>query len=54
MLVTALADHIGYEKSSEIAKYAYKHKTTLKKSALTLKYVSEAEFDKIVDPKKMV
>ncbi|MDR2369808.1 MAG: class II fumarate hydratase [Mycoplasmataceae bacterium] len=54
MLVTALADHIGYEKSSEIAKYAYQHKTTLKKAALLLKYVSEAEFDKVVDPKKMV
>jgi fumarate hydratase class II len=54
MLVTALADYIGYEKSSEIAKYAYKHQTTLKKAALTLKYVSEAEFDKVVDPKKMV
>jgi fumarate hydratase class II len=54
MLVTALADHIGYEKSSEIAKYAYKHKTTLKKAALTLNYISEKEFDQVVDPKKMV
>jgi fumarate hydratase class II len=54
MLSTALADQIGYEKSSEIAKYAFKHNTTLKKAALTLKYVSEQEFDKIVDPKKMI
>jgi fumarate hydratase class II len=54
MLVTALADVIGYEKSSEIAKYAHKNNLTLKKAALTLKYVTEAQFDKIVDPKKMV
>jgi fumarate hydratase class II len=54
MLVTALADHIGYEKSSKIAKYAFKHNIKLKKAALALNYISEAEFDKVVDPKKMV
>jgi fumarate hydratase class II len=54
MLVTALLDHIGYEKSSEIAKYALKHNTTLKKAAQLLHLVKEADFDKLVDPKKMV
>jgi fumarate hydratase class II len=54
MLITALIDIIGYEKSSEIAKYAYKHNTTLEHAALTLKYVNKAEFNKMVNPKKMV
>jgi fumarate hydratase class II len=54
MLVTALLEYIGYEKSSEIAKYALKHKTTLKKAASLLHLVKEVDFDKLVDPKKMV
>jgi fumarate hydratase class II len=54
MLVTALADYIGYEKSSEIAKYAYKNKLTLKKAALALGYVTSKDFDRLVDPLKMV
>jgi fumarate hydratase class II len=54
MLVTALSPKIGYAKSAEIAKYAHKHNTTLKQAALTLKYVSETEFDQLVDAKKMI
>jgi fumarate hydratase, class II len=54
MLVTALAPLIGYEKASKIAHYADEHDLTLKKAALDLGFVSEAEFDRIVDPKKMV
>jgi fumarate hydratase class II len=54
MLVTALADHIGYEKSSAIAKLALHEKLTLKKAALKLGYITEKEFDKIVVPSKMV
>ena len=54
MLVTALNPHIGYDKSAEIAKKAFKEETTLKKAALSLGYLSESEFDKWVDPKKMV
>ena len=53
MLVTALAPHIGYYKAAEIAKTAHKNGTTLKEEALKLKYVSEEEFNKWVDPKKM-
>ncbi|MGH8273367.1 MAG: class II fumarate hydratase [Gammaproteobacteria bacterium] len=54
MLVTALSPEIGYDKASEIAHYAMDHDTTLKTAALKLGYVSEADFDRIVDPAKMV
>ncbi|MDR0826183.1 MAG: class II fumarate hydratase [Mycoplasmataceae bacterium] len=54
MLVTALSPKIGYAKAAEIAKYAHKNGTTLKQAALKLKYVSESEFNKLVDPKKMI
>jgi fumarate hydratase class II len=54
MLVTALAPVIGYDKASKIAHYAMDNDLTLKEAALKLKFVSEAEFDKIVDPAKMV
>jgi fumarate hydratase class II len=54
MLVTALAPVIGYDKASKIAHYAMEHDTTLKAAALTLGFVSEAEFDRVVDPAKMV
>jgi fumarate hydratase class II len=54
MLVTALAPVIGYDKASKIAHYAMDNDLSLKEAALKLKYVSEAEFDRIVDPKKMV
>ena len=53
MLVTALNPHIGYYKSAEIAKKAHKEGTTLKEAALTLGYVTSAEFDEWVDPRKM-
>jgi fumarate hydratase class II len=54
MLVTALAPAIGYDKASEIAHHASEHDLTLKQAALQLGHVSEAEFDRIVDPAKMV
>ena len=54
MLVTALAPVIGYDKASQIAHHASEHDLTLKQAALQLGYVSEAEFDRIVDPVKMV
>ncbi|MBA4802252.1 MAG: class II fumarate hydratase [Euryhalocaulis sp.] len=54
MLVTALNPKIGYDKATEVAKKAHKEGTTLKESALALGYVTEAEFDEIVDPAKMV
>ncbi len=54
MLVTALSPVIGYDKSSKIAHYAYDNDLTLKQAALKLGYVTEAQFDQIVDPRKMV
>ncbi|SKA40074.1 fumarase, class II [Enhydrobacter aerosaccus] len=54
MLVTALAPVIGYDKASQIAHHASDRDLTLKQAALQLGYVTEAEFDRIVDPAKMV
>ena len=54
MLVTALAPVIGYDKASQIAHYAMNHDLTLKEAALKLGFVDEAEFDRVVDPRKMV
>ena len=54
MLVTALVPVIGYDKASKIAHYAAEHDLTLKEAALKLGFVTEAEFDRIVDPAKMV
>jgi fumarate hydratase class II len=53
MLVTALAPVIGYDKASAIAHYALDHDVTLKAAALKLGYVTEEEFDRVVDPAKM-
>jgi fumarate hydratase class II len=54
MLVTALAPVIGYDKASQIAHYAMDHDLTLKQAALKLGFVTEPEFDRVVDPAKMV
>jgi fumarate hydratase class II len=54
MLVTALAPVIGYDKASKIAHHAMDNDLTLKEAALELGFVTEAEFDRIVDPAKMV
>jgi fumarate hydratase class II len=54
MLVTALAPVIGYDKASRIAHYAMDNDLTLKVAALKLGFVTELEFDRIVDPAKMV
>ncbi len=54
MLVTALAPYIGYDNSAKIAKKALKNKTTLKKEAIKTGLISEKDYNKIVDPKKMI
>jgi fumarate hydratase class II len=54
MLVTALAPVIGYDKASKIAHYAMDEDLTLKEAALKLGFVTEDEFDRVVDPTKMV
>ena len=54
MLVTALNKHIGYDNAARIAKKAFENNLTLKEAAIKLNVISEKEFDKIVDPKKMI
>ncbi len=54
MLVTALNPYIGYDNAAKAAKKAHAEGTTLKEAALALGLLSEAEFDKWVDPLKMV
>jgi fumarate hydratase class II len=54
MLVTALSPVIGYDKASKIAHYAMDNDLTLKAAALKLGLVSEDEFNRVVDPAKMV
>jgi fumarate hydratase class II len=54
MLVTALSPVIGYDKASRIAHHAADHDLSLREAALQLGLVGADEFDRIVDPKKMV
>lgn len=53
MLVTALNPHIGYDNSAKIAKKAHKENKTLREATLELGLLSDEDFTKIVDPKKM-
>tara|TARA_B100001029_G_C14986985_1_gene409608 strand:- start:821 stop:1090 length:270 start_codon:yes stop_codon:yes gene_type:complete len=53
MLVTALSPKIGYDNAAKIAKQAHKNGTTLKEEAIKSGLISEKEFTKIVNPKKM-
>ena len=54
MLVTALAPHIGYDKAAKIAKNALKNKTTLKVETLKTGLVDERDYNRIINPKKMI
>ncbi len=54
MLVTALNPVIGYDKAAKIAQKAYAEDTSLKKAAMALGLLTEKEFDKIVNPQKMI
>ena len=54
MLVTALNEHIGYDNAAKIAKKAFKDNITLKVAAIELGLISSSQFDKIVQPKKMI
>jgi len=54
MLVTALAPKIGYDNAAKIAKTAHKNVTTLKEEAVGGGYVTAEEFERVVDPRKMI
>ena len=54
MLATALVPVIGYDQAAKIAHHAMHNDLTLREAALQLGLISAADFDRIVDPKKMV
>ena len=54
MLVTALTPKIGYDNAAKIAKAAHNNGTTLKEEAIKSGLISKKEYNKIVDPKKMI
>ena len=54
MLVTALSPKLGYDNATKIAKKAHKNGTTLKEEAIKSGLITEKEYEKIVDPKKMI
>ena len=54
MLVTALAPEIGYDNATKVAKTAHKNGTTLKEEAISLGFVDEETFDRVVRPENMV
>ena len=54
MLVTALSPHIGYDNASKMAKFAHEEGISLREANAMLGYVTDEEFDQIVDPRKMV
>ena len=54
MLVTALAPHIGYDNAAKIAKAALQNDTTLKHETLKTGLIKEKDYERIVDPKKMI
>ena len=54
MLVTALNPHIGYDKAAEVAKKAFKDKSTLRDAIIKLDYMSGEDFDRLVQPEQMI
>ncbi|NHC36641.1 class II fumarate hydratase [Scytonema millei VB511283] len=54
MLVTALNPHIGYDRAAAVAKKAYSDRTTLRQACVELGFLTEAEFDRLVRPEKMI
>ena len=54
MLVTALNNHIGYDKAAKIAKNAHENGITLRESALELELLTNEQFDEWVRPEEMI
>ena len=54
MLITALNPHIGYDKAAEVSKKAYNEKSTLREAIIALDYMSGEDFDRLVQPNKMI
>ena len=54
MLVTALNNHIGYDKAAKIAKNAHENGLTLRESAVGLGLLTNEQFDAWVRPEEMI
>lgn len=54
MLVTALSPEIGYMEAARIAKVAYEENLSLREAALRESKLTEADLDRLLDPKTMV
>ena len=54
MLVTALAPEIGYDNAAKIAKAALKNNTQLKEEAIQSGLINEKNYDKLINPMKMI
>ena len=54
MLVTALNPHIGYDKAAKVAKKAHTENLSLREAIVELGYMGAEEFDKLVQPEKMI
>ena len=54
MLVTALSPKVGYDNAAKIAKRAHKNETTLKEESIKSGLITKKDYEKIVDPKKMI
>ena len=54
MLVTALNPHIGYDKAAKVAKKAYDDNSSLREAIIDLDFMSGEEFDKLIQPEKMI
>ena len=52
--MTALKEHIGYDKAAKIAKTAHANGTTLREEAVGGGYVTNEEFDAWVRPEDMI
>ena len=54
MLVTGLNPYIGYDNAAKVAKHAHKNNITLKEAAINLGLLTAEEYDKYIQPEKMV
>lgn len=54
MLVTALNQHIGYDKAAKIAKIAHHENLSLKEAAIKLGFLTAEQFDAYVKPEQML
>ncbi len=54
MLVTALSPHIGYDKAAKVAKHAHERGITLRQACEQLGFLKAEDFDRFVQPEKMI